>query len=76
MPKRSASQHVPKDLEARFEEISQVALAILVAGCYYGTQAHGKLWIDLLQRAANPGGEPSGSVALLKLRRYPALLLS
>jgi hypothetical protein len=60
----------------RFEEISQVALSIMVAGCYYGTQAHEKLWIDLLQRVANPPGERSGLVAFLNLRLSPALLLS
>lgn len=60
----------------QYEDISQVALAIMVAGCYYGTKAHEKLWIDLLQRVANPGGGRSGTTVLLKMRRYPALLLS
>src|SRR5262249_9429019 len=59
----------------QYEEISQVALAIMIAGCYFGTQAHEKLWIDLLQRVANFARERAGFVDLLKLRRYPALLL-
>jgi hypothetical protein len=59
----------------RYEEISQVALTIMVAGCYYGTPAYEKLWADLLQRVANPLAERSGLVPFLKLRRYPALLL-
>jgi hypothetical protein len=60
----------------RFEEISQVALTIMVAGCYHGTQAHEKLWIDLIERVANPGDNQGGSVVLLNMRLYPALLLS
>ena len=59
----------------KFEEISQIALAIMMTGCYYGTTNHEKLWIDLLQRVANFQGERSGSVILLNLRRYPASLL-
>jgi hypothetical protein len=59
----------------RYQEISQVALAILVAGCYFGSKAHAKLWTDLLQRVANPQAERSGQVVFLDLRRYPALLL-
>src|SRR5262249_36594328 len=58
-----------------YEQISQVALSLMVTGCYWGTQAHQKLWADLLQRVANPGGDRSGNTTLLDLRRYPALLL-
>jgi hypothetical protein len=59
----------------RFEDLSQVALSIIIAGCYYGREAHVKLWTNLLQRVANAPGERDGFVDLLKLRRYPALLL-
>jgi hypothetical protein len=64
-----------KERLKRYEEMSQVALAIMIAGCYYGTQAHEKLWVDLMQRVANASGERAGFVDLRKLRGYPALLL-
>jgi hypothetical protein len=66
-----------KERISRYEEITQVGLAMLVAGCYFGagTPTHDKLWVDLLQRVANPAGQQSGLEHLLKLRRYPALLL-
>jgi hypothetical protein len=59
----------------RYLEMSQIALAMIVSGCYFGASAHQKLWTDLLQRVANPQAEQSGQVVLLNLRRYPALLL-
>ena len=59
----------------RYQEINQVALAMMVAGCYFGSDGHTRLWTDLLQRVANPQGERSGHPMLLALRRYPALLL-
>ena len=65
-----------KERLQKYGEISQVALAIMIAGCYYGTQSHESLWTNLLQQVANPFGERSGSFNLIRLRRYPALLLS
>lgn len=59
----------------RYQEISQVAQAIVVAGCFHGTKAQDKLWIDLLQRVANPQGEKIGNSLLLDLRRFPSLLI-
>jgi hypothetical protein len=58
-----------------YDDISQVALAIIVAGCYYGTQGHEKQWIDLLRRVAHPPAEYIGNPTLLRLRRYPIMLL-
>ena len=77
-PVNPSSQIGPDDLKRQvqgYDEISQVALATMVAGCYFGSDAHTKLWADLLQRVANPQGERSGNSVLLALRRYPALLL-
>jgi hypothetical protein len=59
----------------RYEEISQITLAIITTGCFYGTEDHHKLWVNLLERVANPGGVLAGQTALLSFRRYPALLL-
>lgn len=64
-----------KERVADFEAISDVAMAILIQGCYFGTPSHHKLWNDLLARIANPQGERNGLVTFLNLRRYPALLL-
>jgi hypothetical protein len=36
----------------QYEELSRVALAIMITGCYYGTQDQEKLWTGLLQRVA------------------------
>jgi hypothetical protein len=65
-----------KERMQKYGEMSQVALAIMIAGCYYGTQAHETLWINLLQQVANPSGGRAGSTALIRFRKYPALLLS
>src|SRR5581483_11691840 len=60
----------------RYEELSQVAISIIAAGCYYGEEQHEELWIDMLQRAANwPHGFGTKRVVLDQLQRYPALLL-
>ena len=59
----------------RFCEISQVAQAVILVGCYFGTKTHEKLWVDLLQRVANPPGEKAGNVVLLNLQHFPALVL-
>ena len=57
-----------------YQEISQIAQAIMIAGCFYGTKAQDKLWIDLLQRVANPQAGMNGT-SLLGHHRFPALLL-
>ena len=74
VPSRLTEDDIKQRVQ-QYEDISRVSRAIMMAGCYYGTAGHEKLWIDLLQRVANPPGERNGSVALLDLRRYPALLL-
>lgn len=46
-----------------------------MAGSYWGDADATKLWVSSLQRIANPAKSGSGLVYLLKLSRYPSLLL-
>jgi hypothetical protein len=59
----------------RFEAICEILEAILITGCYWGEEYHRPLWIRVLQRVANANENRGGLVYLVKLRRYPALLL-
>lgn len=58
----------------KYDALSETLLSVIVTGCYWGGQQHMKLWVDCLERIANPTGSRSGVVYLLNLRRYPALL--
>jgi hypothetical protein len=70
------TQDFMKQRVQRYEEICAVPLAIMAAGCYYGSQSHEKLWINLLQKALNTSTKMvSGNTALINMRRYPAALL-
>ena len=59
----------------KYGALCETLLSVFVAGCYWGTEDATKLWVDSLQRIANPAETRSGLAYLLKLRRYPALLL-
>lgn len=77
-PVSTSSRMSADDLKQRvqrYQDVSRVALEIMVAGCYFGEKAHVRLWTELLQRVANPQTEWGGTILLLNLRRYPALLL-
>ncbi|MCK4626667.1 MAG: SIR2 family protein [Phycisphaerae bacterium] len=66
------------DVEQRiadFEAISSVGIAIMSTGCFWSTEDLHDLWVRALNRLANPEGLSGGSVSLLGLVRYPALLL-
>src|SRR5439155_10183574 len=60
---------------AKYEALTETLRAILITGCYWGNQTHVPLWTGCLQRVANATGSRNGLVYLLKLRRYPALVL-
>jgi hypothetical protein len=60
---------------ARYEASLETLVPLLVTGCYWGTSAHQKLWVKVLERIGNPSGGKAGLVAWLNLRLYPALLL-
>jgi hypothetical protein len=59
----------------KFEGICETLRAILIAGCYWGDEKQWPLWVRSLQRVANANEHRAGLVHLVKLRRYPALLL-
>lgn len=68
----------PKDLIKRaqkYEALSEILLALIINGCYWGDERHQKLWIQSIERIANNGKERSGLNVWLNLRLYPALLL-
>ncbi|MBI3849991.1 MAG: SIR2 family protein [Verrucomicrobia bacterium] len=58
-----------------YEGLCETLLAIVITGCYWGDEAHAKIWMDCLERIANSAKSESGLTYLLSLRRYPALLL-
>jgi hypothetical protein len=61
------TQDYMKQRVQRYEEICAVPLAIMAAGCYYGSQSHEALNISTKM--------VSGNTALINMRRYPAALL-
>lgn len=67
-------EELKKRLE-RYEASLETLVSLLATGCYWGTSAHQKLWVKVLERIGNPSGGKAGLVAWLNLRLYPALLL-
>jgi hypothetical protein len=59
----------------KYGALCETLVSIFVAGCYWGDENSAKLWVASLQRVTNPSESGGGLVYLLKLRRYPALLL-
>jgi hypothetical protein len=59
----------------KYGALCETLVSIFVTGCYWGDDSAAKLWTASLQRIANPPESGGGLVYLLKLRRYPALLL-
>lgn len=55
--------------------LSEILTSVLIAGSYWGDADATKLWVAALQRIVNPSNCFEGSVALIKLSRYPSLLL-
>lgn len=67
----------PEELVKRVEKygaLCETLVSVFVTGCYWGNADQTKLWVSSLQRVANPA-TTAGVTYLLKLRRYPALLL-
>ena len=59
----------------KYEALCETLINVFVAGCYWGDAEATKLWVASLQRIASPSESGGGLVYLIKLRRYPALLL-
>ena len=68
-----AAEEVTKRVE-RYGILSEILLSVIVTSAYWGNEDATNLLVNSLQRAANPV-EIGGLTYLLKLRRYPALLL-
>jgi len=58
----------------RYEALTEIPLALMVNGCYWGGEAHVGLWVKCLERIANLP-KRDGLVVWLNLKLYPALLL-
>lgn len=70
------TQH--QEIHTRLEKygvLSETLLSIIVTGCYWGDAGATALWVSSLQRIANLAGVDGTHLHLLRLRRYPALLL-
>lgn len=58
----------------RYESATEILMAMMATGCYWGEQHQQALWVKSLERIAKPETN-NGLEVLLKLRLYPALLL-
>ncbi|MBI1930308.1 hypothetical protein HYR99_39410, partial [Candidatus Poribacteria bacterium] len=59
----------------RYEALTEIALAMMITGCYWGEEAHENLWTKCLERITNPPENRTGYLEWERLRLYPALLL-
>lgn len=77
LPARGATPD-PASITARanyYEAITDTLLQLLVHGCFWGEKQHEVLWIECIERLANPERGGESFVAWEEMRRYPALLL-
>jgi len=59
-----------------YESLTKPVLAMMITGCRWGKESHEHLWVNCLERIANPPEEGDRRIlALYNLRFYPALLL-
>lgn len=66
------------DIAARvrkYESIVSVVQSILMTGCFWGDEGDVSLWVNTIDRVANPKDYNSGYPVWMKMSRYPALLL-
>ncbi|PSB27093.1 SIR2 family protein [Chlorogloea sp. CCALA 695] len=73
--------HSPEALIQRvkdYESVTEILVAMMVTGCYWGEESHEYLWIDTLERVANvhePKTGGSGTKIWKSLSLYPALVI-
>jgi hypothetical protein len=60
---------------AKYDSVCETLLSMITVGCYWSGVDQIKLWIDAMQRVANPTEIGQSLDYLRDLRRYPALLL-
>lgn len=63
------------DRVKRYEALASVLLAIFTTGCYWDDSRYQDVWVNALERIANPEGSNSGTLAWINLRSYPGLFL-
>lgn len=56
----------------RYEAVSEILVALMITGCYWGEAHQTEIWRKSLERMANPS-EGRGLTPLINLRSYPAL---
>jgi hypothetical protein len=81
----NAEEFLKKDADQRYaaiiermevyEELTGPFLHLFAAGCHGGPEWLQALWPEALTIVANPAERRAGAEALVRLRRYPALLL-
>lgn len=81
----NAEQSLRKDADGRYaaivermgeyEELTMPLLRLFAAGCHGGPEWLQAVCPEALTVVANPAERPGGADALVRLRRYPALLL-
>jgi hypothetical protein len=57
----------------RYESLTEILIAVMVTGCYWGEESHEYLWTQCLERIANLHELKNGARPPLSL--YPALVL-
>jgi hypothetical protein len=57
-----------------YESLSEVLVALMITGAYWGSEIHNGSWVKCLSRIADAGLRNETS-ALLALKKYPALLV-
>ena len=75
--KRDDDQRYAAILERmkEYELLVQPFMELFTAGCYGGADWLRSVWPDALSIISNPVGTSRGAEVLMRLRRYPALLL-
>ncbi len=69
-----ANEEAFKRRVERYQALTEILLAMMITGSYWGEQSHQHLWVQCLERLAYRPNTHYGSAGM-RLRLYPALLL-
>ena len=67
-----------EELSARlleYEAVTEVLSRLFAVGAYWCEERHVSVWVDSIQRIANPPHQRSGTMVWIGLWRYPATIL-
>lgn len=73
-PSENITEEALKRRVERYRAMTEILLAMMIAGSYWGEQSHQYLWVQCLERLAHRPNTLYAS-AWMRLRLYPALLL-